>query len=76
MNAMGLEGQLHVYNFLIGTRHFPSNGAKQAEVLLRLLVVVPASSAEAERSFSALRRLKTWLRTEMPLNKNCRLPCA
>lgn len=38
---------------------------KQVETLLRLLLVVPASSAQAERSFSALRRLKTWLRTSM-----------
>ena len=29
--------------------------------LLRLLVTVPASSTASERSFSALRRLKTWL---------------
>jgi len=36
---------------------------QQVETLVRLLLVVPASSAEAERSFSALRRLKTWLRT-------------
>lgn len=34
-------------------------------ILVRLLLVSPASSAEAERSFSALRRLKTWLRTTM-----------
>lgn len=33
--------------------------------LVRLLMVSPASSAQAERSFSALRRLKTWLRTTM-----------
>lgn len=37
----------------------------QVEVLVRLLLVVPTSSAEAERSFSALRRLKTWLRNCM-----------
>ena len=37
----------------------------QVETLLRLLLVIPVSSAEAERSFSALRRLKTWLRTTM-----------
>lgn len=37
----------------------------QVEVLLRLLLVVPATSCEAERSFSALRRLKTWLRSTM-----------
>ncbi|KAK0146632.1 Zinc finger MYM-type protein 1 [Merluccius polli] len=33
------------------------------ETLIRLLLVVPISTAEAERSFSALRRLKTWLRS-------------
>jgi regulator of extracellular matrix RemA (YlzA/DUF370 family) len=37
----------------------------QIETLLRLLIVVPATSCEAERSFSALRRLKTWLRSTM-----------
>jgi hAT family C-terminal dimerisation region len=37
----------------------------QVEVLVRLLLVIPASSAEAERSFSTLRRLKTWLRATM-----------
>lgn len=37
----------------------------QVESLVRLLLVIPVSSAEAERSFSALRRLKTWLRTTM-----------
>ena len=33
--------------------------------LVRLLLVCPAASVEAERSFSALRRLKTWLRSSM-----------
>ncbi len=37
----------------------------QVEALLRLLLVVRDSSAEAERSFSALRRLKTWLCSSM-----------
>lgn len=37
----------------------------QVEVLIRILLVVPVSSCEAERSFSALRRLKTWLRANM-----------
>jgi len=32
---------------------------------LNLLLVSPASSAVAERSFSVLRRLKTWLRGTM-----------
>jgi len=35
------------------------------EALLRLLLVNPASSATAERSFSCLRRLKTYLRSTM-----------
>ena len=37
----------------------------QTEQLVRLLLVCPASSCTAERSFSALRRLKTWLRNNM-----------
>jgi hypothetical protein len=37
----------------------------QVTTLLKLLLVSPASSAKAERSFSALRRLKTWLRSTM-----------
>ena len=35
------------------------------EKLVRLLMVCQCSSADAERSFSALRRLKTWLRSAM-----------
>ena len=35
------------------------------EILLRLALTPPASSCVAERSFSALRRLKTWLRASM-----------
>ena len=37
----------------------------QVETLLRILLVVPTTSCEAERSFSSLRRLKTWLRCSM-----------
>ena len=37
----------------------------QVEKLIRLLLVVPATSCTAECSFSALRRLKTWLRSTM-----------
>jgi len=35
---------------------------EQVERLVRLLPTIPCSSAEAERSFSSLRRLKTYLR--------------
>jgi len=37
----------------------------QVEKLVRIMLVCPCSSAEAERSFSSLRRLKTWLRSTM-----------
>jgi Domain of unknown function (DUF4371)/hAT family C-terminal dimerisation region len=37
----------------------------QVERLIRLLLISPASSSEAERSFSSLRRLKSWLRSTM-----------
>ena len=34
-------------------------------ILLKLLLVMPATNATSERSFSALRRIKTYLRTTM-----------
>ena len=37
----------------------------QVECLIRLTLLCPASSCTAERSFSALRWLKTWLRSTM-----------
>jgi len=37
----------------------------EVEILIKLLMTCPASSCEAERSFSALRRLKTYLRSTM-----------
>jgi hAT family C-terminal dimerisation region len=44
---------------------FPS-----VEQLVRLMLICPVTSCAAERSFSALRRLKTWLRSTMT---ECRL---
>lgn len=38
------------------------------EKLRRLLLICPVSSCAAKRSFSALRRLKTWLRSSMVNN--------
>ena len=38
---------------------------REVETLLRLLLVCPVTSCQAERSFSALRRLKNWLRNTM-----------
>ena len=37
----------------------------QVEMLVRLLLTIPCSGAEAERSFSCLRRLKTYMHNSM-----------
>jgi len=52
-------------------KHFQGleNGVKEVfrevKVVLCLILVCPVTTAEAERNFSALRRLKTWLRSTM-----------
>jgi len=38
---------------------------KEAVTLCKLLAVNPATSASCERSFSAARRVKTWLRSSV-----------
>ena len=38
---------------------------KEAENLIKLYLCLPISAASSERTFSALRRLKTWLRKTM-----------
>jgi hypothetical protein len=42
---------------------------REVEKLVRFLLVSPASSEEAERSFSALRRPKSWLRICSPMTQ-------
>lgn len=37
--------------------------------LLQVAITLPISSATCERSFSAMRRIKTWLRTSMVQNR-------
>jgi hypothetical protein len=41
--------------------------------LLRLSCLIPVSTATSERSFSALRRTKTYLRSTMDQNRSCAL---
>ena len=49
----------------------------QVEQLIRLLLVCPVASCTAERSFSCLRRLKTWLQTTMTQKRfNSVIVCA
>ena len=42
---------------------------RNIESLIRLLLLCSASSCEAERSFSALRKLKTYFRSTMILTR-------
>nr|CAH7716378.1 unnamed protein product [Callosobruchus chinensis] len=37
----------------------------QLHTLLRIFITLPISNASPERTFSTLRRLKTWLRSKM-----------
>jgi hAT family C-terminal dimerisation region len=57
-----ISGAVEVIQAMSGDvrRLFP-----QAVRLVRLMLVCPVSSCEAERSFSSLRRLKTWLCNSM-----------
>ena len=41
----------------------------QVARLLKLIIVMPATNAVSERSFSAMRRLKTYLRTKMSMDR-------
>ena len=41
--------------------------------LTQIILTYPVSSNEAERSFSALRRLYTWLRATMKTERLCSL---
>ena len=51
-----------------GKSHDVRNLLNAVERLFKFLVVLPASSATAERSFSTLRRLKNYLRLTRPMS--------
>ena len=46
---------------------------REAVTLCKLLAVNPATSASCERTFSAARRIKTWLRASMTQKRFCNL---
>nr|CAI5860044.1 unnamed protein product [Callosobruchus analis] len=41
--------------------------------ILKIVLYLPVTVASAERSFSALKRLKSWLRSNMTLERLCGL---
>ena len=59
-----LEDTQFVVDFLIKDEMFRSMIIEVSK-LLRIILALPISSCTAERSFSGLRRLKTYLRSRM-----------
>ena len=59
-----LEDTQFVVDFLIKDEMFRSMIIEVSK-LLRIILALPVSSCTAERSFSGLRRLKTYLRSRM-----------
>ena len=57
-----------VVNYLKANRNL-TDLITESMKLIRLLLTIPASSCTAERSFSALRRLKKYLRSSMKANR-------
>ena len=78
LNAISLPIQLEMFRHTTGTTSLKeaklayqnmSQESRamfpQVQTLLKLLLVCPVTTCECERSFSALRRLKTWLQNSM-----------
>lgn len=57
--AGAVQDMLTVYN-LLDSDMFPS-----LKAIIQIALTIPVSSCSCERSFSALRRLHTWLRRTM-----------
>ena len=60
-----------------GQHHARTTASNQTEIstCIKLLLVLPASSATAERTFSNLTRLKTWLSSTMSTVKTKPFKC-
>ena len=64
------ESQVDLMKVMHNLRNFVSKEAiSQVLILAKLLLVVPASNATNERTFSTLRRIKTYLRSTMSNNR-------
>ena len=66
-----VEGRMNKVSIFDLVEHFPNLSQGQAALidkvcnLMRLILVMPATNATSERSFSALRRVKSYLRSTM-----------
>ena len=54
-----------VVNFMKGLSEAQKEFFSEVSTLVKLILVLPATNAVSERSFSSLRRIKTYLRTTM-----------
>ena len=64
------EGQVDLMKVMHILRNFVSKEAiSQVLILAKLLLVAPATNATSERTFSTLRRIKTYLRSTMSNNR-------
>ena len=59
-----LSDLIHMFFGTDTARHM-----QEVVTLMKLLLVLPSSSCSAERSFSALRRLKTYIRSTMTVSR-------
>jgi len=57
--------QVTLHNYLRSLPAAQRSFYSQVCILVRLILVMPATNATSERSFSALRRIKSYLRTTM-----------
>ena len=63
------DGQVDLMKVMHILRNFVSKEAiSQVLILAKLLLVAPATNATSERTFSTLRRIKTYLRSTMSNN--------
>ena len=59
------EGELDLRNYFSSLSSSQAALLDQVTKLMQLILVMPATNASSERSFSALRRVKSYLRSTM-----------
>jgi hypothetical protein len=62
-----------VQNLILSVEPITRTLFSEVQLLMRLILCLPVSAASAERSFSSLRRLKTWTRSTMTQKRTTHL---